>query len=67
MFLIAQSTQELAIWGGADCEAKARVKKSTISFTAFSQKEERHEYDTSSKNVLIDIYRQMDTKNLVFS
>jgi hypothetical protein len=33
----------------------------------FSQKEERHEYDTSIKNFLVDLYWQMDTQDFVFA
>jgi hypothetical protein len=66
MFLIVQSRQELASWDGADSKTKPSEANSEGYFTA-SQKEERHEYDTSIKNVLIDLYWQMDTQNFVFA
>jgi hypothetical protein len=32
-----------------------------------SQKEERHEYDTRIKDGLVNLHRQMDTQDFVFS
>jgi hypothetical protein len=33
----------------------------------FSQKENRHEYGTTIKNVLIKLYWQMDTQDFIFA
>lgn len=33
----------------------------------FSQKEERHEYDTRIKNGVIHLHRQMDIQDFVFA
>jgi hypothetical protein len=68
MFLIAPGAQELPSWNGADCETKARqANRKGYYAETFSQKEERHEYDTTIKNVPVHLYRQMDTQGLVFA
>ena len=68
MFLIARVAQELASWDGADCETKARQANNKGNFAeTFSQKEERHEYDTRIKNGLVHLHRQMDTQGFVFA
>ena len=68
MFLIARVAQELASWDGADCETKARPANKNGNFAeTFSQKEERHEYDTTIKNGLVHLHREMDTEDLVFA
>ena len=65
MFLIAPGAQELASWNGADRETKAKQANRKGYFAeTFSQKEERHEYDTTIKNVPVHLYRQMAPKIL---
>jgi hypothetical protein len=44
-----------------------RAKFDSLFRREFSPKEERHEYDTIIKNVLVHLHRQMDTQVFVFS
>jgi hypothetical protein len=65
MFLIALGVQELASCDGADGETKtSEANESGYFAETFSQKEERHEYDTRIKNGLVHLHRQMDTQGV---
>jgi hypothetical protein len=68
MFLIAPCRR---VWqAGTLPNAKQRRKRKSRNghfAETFSQKEERHEYDTWIKNGLVHLHRQMDAQDFVFA
>ena|SRR5580692_6571313 len=68
MFLIAPCRR---VWqAGTLPNAKQRRKRKSRNghfAETFSQKEERHEYDTWIKNSLVHLHRQMDAQDFVFA